>query len=84
VGVWPQRTGNPFTSVLDRTHKYVASRTLTEPLPWQNSTLLAGDAATVWPRCDGMRAWRTCDQEICPARSGHHRPSRQLWRRSVI
>jgi dihydrofolate reductase len=25
--------------------KYVASTTLTEPLPWQNSTLLKGDAA---------------------------------------
>jgi dihydrofolate reductase len=24
--------------------KYVASTTLTEPLPWQNSTLLSGDA----------------------------------------
>ncbi len=30
--------------MLDKTQKYVASRTLVEPLPWQNSTLLAGDA----------------------------------------
>lgn len=44
-GVWPNRTDNPFTEVLDRTQKYVTSRTLAEPLPWQNSTLLAGDAA---------------------------------------
>ena len=43
--VWPNRTDNPFTEVLDRTQKYVASKTLAEPLPWQNSTLLAGDAA---------------------------------------
>lgn len=43
--VWPNRTDNPFTAVLDRTEKYVASRTMSEPLPWQNSTLLAGDAA---------------------------------------
>jgi dihydrofolate reductase len=43
--VWPGRTDNPFTAVLDRSQKYVASRTLREPLPWQNSTLLAGDAA---------------------------------------
>lgn len=42
--VWPNRTDNPFTEVLDKTQKYVASRTLTEPLPWQNSTLLSGDA----------------------------------------
>ncbi|MGH3860314.1 dihydrofolate reductase family protein [Actinokineospora sp.] len=44
--VWPnQPEPNPFTDVLNRTRKYVASRTLTEPLPWQNSTLLAGEAA---------------------------------------
>jgi len=43
--VWPGRTDNPFTAVLDNSPKYVASRTLREPLPWQNSTLLPGDAA---------------------------------------
>jgi dihydrofolate reductase len=43
--VWPNRKDNPFTAVLDRTQKFVASRTLREPLPWQNSTLLPGDAA---------------------------------------
>jgi dihydrofolate reductase len=45
AAVWPQRTDNPFTEVLDNAQKYVASRSLTEPLPWQNSTLLKGDAA---------------------------------------
>jgi dihydrofolate reductase len=44
ASVWPQRTNNPFSAVLDNTQKYVASRTLSEPLPWQNSRLLAGDA----------------------------------------
>jgi dihydrofolate reductase len=43
--VWPGRKDNPFTEVLDNTQKYVASRTLKEPLPWKNSTLLQGDAA---------------------------------------
>jgi dihydrofolate reductase len=43
---WHGRTdGNPFTSVLDNARKYVASRTLKEPLTWQNSVLLRGDAA---------------------------------------
>jgi dihydrofolate reductase len=45
ASVWPNRTDNPFTEVLDNSQKYVASTTLTEPLPWKNSTLLAGDAA---------------------------------------
>ncbi len=43
---WPHQTdGNPFTPVLDAAQKYVASSTLTSDrdLPWQNSTLLAGD-----------------------------------------
>jgi dihydrofolate reductase len=43
--VWPGRKDNPFSPVLDNSRKYVASRTLREPLPWQNSTLLSGDAA---------------------------------------
>lgn len=45
ASVWPQRTDNPFTDVLNNVQKYVASMTLSEPLPWQNSTLLKGDAA---------------------------------------
>ncbi len=44
--VWPHRTDNPFTEVLDKTDKFVVSRTLTEPLPWQNSTLLSGEAVS--------------------------------------
>jgi dihydrofolate reductase len=43
---WPHQTdGNPFTPVLDAAQKYVASSTLASDreLPWQNSTLLAGD-----------------------------------------
>jgi dihydrofolate reductase len=42
---WPHEKDNPFTGYLDNVRKYVASSTLTEPLSWQNSTLLAGDAA---------------------------------------
>jgi dihydrofolate reductase len=42
--VWPHRTDNPFTEYLNNAQKYVASRTLTDPLPWENSTLLSGDA----------------------------------------
>jgi dihydrofolate reductase len=45
AGFWPnQPLPNPFTDVLNRSRKYVASRTLSEPLPWANSTLLRGDA----------------------------------------
>lgn len=42
---WPHQTDNPFTEVLNNTRKYVASTTLEEPLPWENSTLLTGDVA---------------------------------------
>ena len=48
--VWPNRTDNPFTAVLNNTQKYVASTTLSEPLSWSNSTLLKGDAATAVAR----------------------------------
>lgn len=36
---------SPFKEALNDAPKYVASRTLREPLPWPNSTLLEGDAA---------------------------------------
>jgi dihydrofolate reductase len=47
---WPNQTDNPFTEVLNNTQKYVASTTLAEPLPWSNSTLLAGDAVAAVAR----------------------------------
>jgi dihydrofolate reductase len=41
---WPHQTdGNPFTEKLNKVQKYVVSSTLSEPLPWVNSTLLPGD-----------------------------------------
>jgi dihydrofolate reductase len=42
---WPHQKDNPYTAVLNDARKYVASRTLSEPLAWSNSTLLKGDAA---------------------------------------
>jgi dihydrofolate reductase len=42
---WPKQAPNPITESLDNVQKYVASTTLTEPLAWQNSTLLKGGAA---------------------------------------
>jgi dihydrofolate reductase len=42
--VWPNQPDNPFSPVLNATPKHVASRTLEEPLPWENSHLLEGDA----------------------------------------
>jgi dihydrofolate reductase len=43
--VWPPQKGNFFTELMNNAPKYVASRTLQEPLPWMNSTLLPGEAA---------------------------------------
>ena len=42
---WPHQTDSPFSEILNKAPKYVASTTLREPLPWQNSTLLKGDLA---------------------------------------
>ena len=42
LGYWNTQD-NPFTEALNNAPKYVASQTLTEPLPWPNSTLLEGD-----------------------------------------
>jgi dihydrofolate reductase len=41
---WAGRDDNPYSQVLNKRQKYVASNTLREPLPWANSTLLSGDA----------------------------------------
>ncbi|PQZ94918.1 deaminase [Arthrobacter sp. MYb227] len=41
---WTTQTDNPFTDLLNNLTKYVASRTLHEPLAWANSKLLDGDA----------------------------------------
>jgi dihydrofolate reductase len=44
---WPyqDRTEQPYTDYLNNIPKYVVSRTLDEPLEWQNSTLIKGDVA---------------------------------------
>ncbi len=41
---FPNHPENPFAAVLTNSPKYVVSRTLEEPLPWRNSTLLKGEA----------------------------------------
>jgi dihydrofolate reductase len=47
---WPRQEPNPYTEALDRARKYVASTTLAEPLTWQNSVLLQGDAVAAVAR----------------------------------
>jgi dihydrofolate reductase len=42
-GFWPKQTDSPFREALDSVEKHVASTTLSEPLPWINSTLLEGE-----------------------------------------
>jgi dihydrofolate reductase len=45
ASVWPnQPADDPFAMVLNGRPKFVASRTLSEPLTWSNTQLLAGDA----------------------------------------
>ncbi len=44
---WPHApTEMPFTGLLNRVPKHVASRTLSEPLAWSGSSLIPGDIAT--------------------------------------
>jgi dihydrofolate reductase len=46
AGYWPNAPQDiPFTDLLNRVPKYVASRTLAEPLAWNRSSLVAGDLA---------------------------------------
>lgn len=43
---WPTAPNEiPFSGLMNRVPKYVASRTLTDPLTWQGSTLVEGDFA---------------------------------------
>jgi dihydrofolate reductase len=53
--VWPARTNNPFTPVLDAATKYVVSTTLREPLEWQHSVLLRSldEVATLKQKSEG-------------------------------
>jgi dihydrofolate reductase len=64
AAVWPNRTDNPFTEVLNNRQKYVASTTLREPLPWRNSTLIQGDAA------DAVTRLKHLDQDLGVLGSG--------------
>lgn len=44
ASIWPNMPpDNPFAALLNEGQKYVVSRTLREPLPWKNSTLLSGE-----------------------------------------
>jgi dihydrofolate reductase len=43
-GAWPEREGE-FADKMNSMPKYVVSSTLSEPLEWNNSTLIRGDVA---------------------------------------
>jgi dihydrofolate reductase len=52
---WPTAPEeNPFTGLLNRVPKYVASRTLSDPLAWHGSTLLAESVAALKERHDEL------------------------------
>jgi dihydrofolate reductase len=52
LGYWNTQD-SPFRDMLNNAPKYVASRTLPEPLPWPNSTLLQGDVAAAVAQLKG-------------------------------
>jgi dihydrofolate reductase len=49
---WPTQD-HPFARALTQMPKHVATRTLSEPLPWENSQLFTGDAAALKAEHDG-------------------------------
>lgn len=49
VTLWPARSGDPIADRMNALPKFVASRTLDEPLEW-SATLLAGDVAEEVPK----------------------------------
>jgi dihydrofolate reductase len=64
LGYWNTQD-SPFKDGLNNAPKYVASRTLREPLPWPNSTLLGGDVV------DGVAALkRDTDGDLTVMGSG--------------
>jgi dihydrofolate reductase len=53
---WPHQADNPFTEVLDNTLKYVASTTLTEPLPGRTPSCWRATPPRPWPGSGSSRA----------------------------
>jgi dihydrofolate reductase len=51
AGAWPQRQGE-FAEKVNSMPKYVVSSTLSEPLGWENSSLLRGELA---PSVEGLK-----------------------------
>lgn len=43
AGYWPSAPDMPFTRLLNGVPRYVATRTLTDPLPWEGATVLRGE-----------------------------------------
>lgn len=48
-----RQPSHPMTQALTQTHKFVTSRNAAFQLPWENSTLLAGDATTTVAKLRG-------------------------------
>jgi dihydrofolate reductase len=62
---WPKQKDNQYTETLNRTRKYVASKTLSEPLPWENSRLIDGDPA------EGIAALKRDEEHLTVIGSGN-------------
>ena len=76
---WPNasKEEQPIADPLNKAPKYVASRTLKDPLEWQNSTVLKGDLSKSVPALKGK------DGEAGVLRWGRHAahaaPPAALW-----
>jgi dihydrofolate reductase len=54
AGLWPNMESNLMSDFMNGSHKYVLSTTLTEPLDWANSELVAGELADVVAELKGQ------------------------------
>jgi dihydrofolate reductase len=66
AAAWPERDGE-FTDKMNSMPKYVVTSTLSEPLAWNNSTVLRGDVAAEHARLEEEETGRSSSPGARPS-----------------